>query len=65
MQEQFPPDFQAFATSNNGSKRQRIVTPASVKSIDDVDQPMASAMRNLSGRASETARRVLGDLENI
>jgi hypothetical protein len=58
---------QASNTSSVGLKRQRVVTPASAKVIDDEDEPRSSpALRKVS-RAStnkDVERRVLGEIEN-
>jgi len=58
---------QASNTSSVGLKRQRVVTPASTKVIDDEDEPRSSpALRKVS-RAStnkDAERRVLGEIEN-
>jgi len=58
---------------NNGAKRQRIVTPAAAKVIDDEDEPRASpSTRKTSvgsmkqeGTGKENERRVLGGIENV
>ncbi|KFY18782.1 hypothetical protein V493_08354 [Pseudogymnoascus sp. VKM F-4281 (FW-2241)] len=50
------------AISAAGHKRQRIVTPASVKAIDQEDEPKNSIMRKIS--QGSAGRRALGELPN-
>jgi hypothetical protein len=56
---------------NGGNKRQRVITPAASKVIDDEDEPRSSpALRKFSERSNkqdpkEGERSVLGDIENI
>lgn len=70
---------QPFTTTHSGNKRQRVVTPAAVKAIDDEDEPGRSSpsratsisMRKTSQASTRTAenkeneRIVLGDIENV
>lgn len=63
---------QPFATTNNsGTKRQRVVTPAAAKVIDDEDEPRSSPSIRKASQASartdgkENDRVVLGGIENI
>jgi len=63
---------QPFATTNNsGIKRQRVVTPAAAKVIDDEDEPRPSPSIRKASQASartdgkENDRVVLGGIENI
>jgi hypothetical protein len=46
-----------------GHKRQRVVTPASVKTIDQEDEPKSSIKRTIS--QGSTGRRALGELPNV
>lgn len=50
------------AISAAGHKRQRVVTPASVKAIDQEDEPKNSIMRKIS--QGSAGRRALGELPN-
>ncbi|KAL5347015.1 hypothetical protein ACLOAV_008158 [Pseudogymnoascus australis] len=52
------------SSANNaaGHKRQRVVTPASVKAIDQEDEPKNSIMRKIS--QGSAGRRALGELPN-
>ncbi|KAK0126460.1 hypothetical protein ONS95_008058 [Cadophora gregata] len=61
-----------FATTNNsGTKRQRVVTPAAAKVIDDEDEPRSSPSIRKASQASARAenkekdRVVLGGIENV
>ncbi|KAH7364171.1 hypothetical protein BKA65DRAFT_572413 [Rhexocercosporidium sp. MPI-PUGE-AT-0058] len=63
---------QPFATTNNsGTKRQRVVTPAAAKVIDDEDEPRSSPSIRKPSQAStrtdgkENERVVLGGIENV
>ncbi len=62
---------QAFTTTNSGgTKRQRIVTPASSKAIDDEDEPRSSPSTRKVSRTSakgegQGVRRVLSNLTNV
>jgi len=63
---------QQIGTENNSSiKRQRIVTPAASKVIDDEDEPQSSpSLRKVSARntkqdAKEGERKILGGIENV
>ncbi|KFY37578.1 hypothetical protein V495_07093 [Pseudogymnoascus sp. VKM F-4514 (FW-929)] len=51
------------AISAAGHKRQRVVTPASVKAIDQEDEPKNSIMRKIS--QGSAGRRALGELPNV
>ncbi|KAF4635493.1 hypothetical protein G7Y89_g2592 [Cudoniella acicularis] len=59
------------SASNSGNKRQRVVTPAASKVIDDEDEPRTSPnLRKISNKTvkqepKENERRVLGGIENI
>jgi len=61
---------QPFPTTNNGAKRQRVVTPAACKVIDTEDEPRTSpSLRKISrGSAKQEVnggeRTVLGGIEN-
>lgn len=60
-----------MSTGNNGTKRQRVITPAAAKVIDDEDEPRTSpSIRKTSlgsmkqdGKGNE--RKVLGGIENV
>jgi hypothetical protein len=61
-----------IVSENNGSlKRQRIITPAASKAIDDADEPRSSpSLRKVSVRSTkqyskEGERKVLGGIENV
>ncbi|KAL2072570.1 hypothetical protein VTL71DRAFT_11913 [Oculimacula yallundae] len=63
---------QPFTTTNNsGTKRQRVVTPAAAKVIDDEDEPRSSPSIRKVSQASirtegkENDRVVLGGIDNI
>ncbi|KAH7417327.1 hypothetical protein BKA64DRAFT_297498 [Cadophora sp. MPI-SDFR-AT-0126] len=63
---------QPFTTTNNsGTKRQRVVTPAAAKVIDDEDEPRSSPSIRKASQAStrtdgkENDRVVLGGIENV
>ncbi|KAI9053364.1 hypothetical protein LZ554_002323 [Drepanopeziza brunnea f. sp. 'monogermtubi'] len=70
---------QPFATTNSGTKRQRVVTPAASKVIDDEDEPARSSpsraaslsMRKASQASiratdnKENGRVILGGIENV
>lgn len=53
------------ATSTNGAKRQRIITPAAFKAIDEEDEPRSSPTRKASQAASaqDGERRALSGIE--
>jgi hypothetical protein len=56
---------------NGGNKRQRVITPAASKVIDDEDEPRSSpSLRKIAERSTkqdtkEGERSVLGGIENI
>lgn len=63
---------QPFTTTNNsGTKRQRVVTPAAAKVIDDEDEPRSSPSIRKASQASaridgkENERVPLGGIENV
>ncbi|KAH6709222.1 hypothetical protein BKA61DRAFT_678120 [Leptodontidium sp. MPI-SDFR-AT-0119] len=62
---------QPFTTTNSGTKRQRVVTPAAAKVIDDEDEPRSSPSIRKASQAStrtdgkEKERVVLGGIENV
>ncbi|CZT08402.1 uncharacterized protein RCO7_08225 [Rhynchosporium graminicola] len=63
---------QPFTTTNNsGTKRQRVVTPAAAKVIDEEDEPRSSPSLRKASQASartdgrENERVVLGGIENV
>jgi hypothetical protein len=54
----------------SGTKRQRVVTPAASKVIDDEDEPRKSPSVRISSRSAlqeikEGERKVLGEIENV
>lgn len=59
------------ATESNHNKRQRVVTPAASKVIDDTDEPRSSpSLRKVSGMlvkqdSKEGERKVLQGIENV
>ena len=62
----------AIPTANNsGTKKQRIVTPAAAKAIDDEDEPRTSpsirktSLGSTKQEAEENDRKVLGAIENV
>ena len=57
-------------TNISGTKRQRVVTPAASKVIDEEDEPRKSpsiriASRSVLQEIKEGERKVLGGIENI
>jgi hypothetical protein len=55
----------SMSTSSSGAKRQRIVTPAAFKVIDEEDEPRSSPTRKTSQAtpAYDGERKVLGGIE--
>lgn len=55
----------SMSTSTGGAKRQRVVTPAAFKVIDEEDEPRSSPTRKVSQATSaqEGERKVLGGIE--
>jgi len=51
-------------TSNGGNRRQRIVTPAAAKVIDEEDEPSISKTSRINS-AKEEEMRLLGGIENV
>jgi hypothetical protein len=56
--------------TNSGTKRQRVITPAAAKAIDDEDEPRSSPSTRKVSRASAKQdgpepRRVLSNLTNV
>ncbi len=62
---------QPIATTTSGTKRQRVVTPAAAKVIDDEDEPRTSPFIRKTSLGStkqdgkENERKVLGGIENV
>ncbi len=62
---------QPVTTTTSGTKRQRVVTPAASKVIDNEDEPRTSPsirMRSLGSTkqdVKENERKVLGGIENV
>jgi uncharacterized protein (DUF2235 family) len=57
-------------TNVSGTKRQRVVTPAASKVIDDEDEPRKSPSVRITSRSAlqeirEGERKVLGGIENV
>jgi hypothetical protein len=57
-------------TNISGTKRQRVVTPAASKVIDDEDEPRKSPSVRIASRSAlqeikEGERKVLGGIENV
>jgi hypothetical protein len=55
----------SMSTSSGGAKRQRVVTPAAFKVIDEEDEPRSSPIRKISQAtlAQDGERKVLGGIE--
>ncbi|PMD51800.1 uncharacterized protein K444DRAFT_647793 [Hyaloscypha bicolor E] len=59
------------STTNSGTKRQRIITPAAAKVIDDADEPRTSpsfrktSLGTTKQESDENDRKILGPIENV
>jgi hypothetical protein len=59
------------STTNSGTKRQRIITPAAAKAIDDADEPRTSpsfrktSLGTTKQESDENDRKILGPIENV
>jgi hypothetical protein len=59
------------STTNSGTKRQRIITPAAAKVIDDADEPRTSpsfrktSLGTTKQMSDENDRKILGPIENV